>query len=403
MRRLVLLVSLLLLFFCLLPAFADDAAPAEDAKPESLELHYFYHPGCSFCIKQSAFFDERIIPNYPEVNINRYNLDNNKDVLNELAFEYGIKLERIGTPMTFVAGEFFFGFGPSTGAEIEAVVASALGREPAAGYYEQTGSELRNSEAGTPKPILLNIPLVGLVDARGFALPLAAVVIGSVDGLNVCSIGALILILTIVIRLESRKKTLLFGGLFLLTTAVVYGGLVFVWYGTLSQLFQYLQIMKFVLALAGIIGGVYFFRRFLLFRKYGPGCDIQSNKLIVRLQDKVGEVISRPGVGIAAIAAVLIAFAAVITVVELPCSIALPMIFSGLLAESGAGIIPSMLLILMYLFFYLLIELVVLVAAVYTKRVWYGPDKAVIWVTLLASLVLFGIGAYYLGMIVRPM
>lgn len=400
-----------LIFLCLaLPIAASaetDPPTADTAASASIDMHYFYRTNCSFCAQQSVFM-ESLSARFPRLVIHRYNLDESgtRELLIAMAAEAGITLERIGVPMTFVEGELFRGFIPATREGMELAVMMADLR-----LTDEYGSDADRSEpgkttapGGTHPDGRIDVPLLGVIDTAGIPLALAALVIGSLDGLNVCSIGALILILSLVISMNSRRRIFFCGLLFLLTTAAVYGGLMFVWYGLFNALVSRIRILELIIGLAALAGGIWFFRRFLLFLKYGPGCDIAENPLIERLTGRLRTAAaSAAGKTAAALAlpVLLVVFAAVITIVELPCSVALPLVFSALVGASGAGAAGSAGYILLYLFFYLLIELVIFTVAVVTKKIWYGPEAATVWVTGAAALIMAATGVYYLLQAVR--
>ncbi len=356
-------------------------------------INYFYQSGCPYCSKQEVFFEE-LEEKYPEITIYKHDIAKRSSIekLDVLIEAYELELDRVGVPMTFIEGEFFMGYHSSIGEEIENIVENKLG-EPVENeeINEGTKEDLEKEEDKT------HLPIIGEIDLSRFSLPAITFTLGSLDGMNVCSIGALILILAIVVKFDSRKKILLYGGLFILTTAIVYGLLVFAWYGIIKSLFAYISFLSLLIGLAGIIGGIYFFKMFLTFYKYGPTCKVKKNKYITAIQKKVNSVLEDPEKGFFAVASVLIIFAIAVTIIELPCSFALPLIFSGILADAALPAISSIFYIITYLFFYMLIEIIIFLGAVYTKELWYGPGKSVTWVTLLASLILFGLGFYYIS------
>jgi len=406
-----------LLFFLAVPikAEAPDNLPAsnldrlsEAGGTPSIEMHYFYRTNCSFCAQQSVFM-EGLAARFPRLVIHRYNLDETGilDLLLAKVAETGNVLGRIGVPITFVEKELFVGFIPATKEGMELAVLMA-DRKITDQYGPGTDTDRQNTEN---KIVLreghsngrIEVPFIGVIDAAGIPLALSALVIGSLDGLNVCSIGALILILSLVITMNSRKMIFFYGLLFLLTTATVYGGLMFVWYGLFNALVSRIRILEFLIGLVALAGGIWLFRRFSFFLKYGPGCKIAGNPLIERLSGRLRTLATVPAGKTArtlALPALLVVFATVITIVELPCSVALPLVFSALVGASGAGPAVSVAYIALYLFFYLLIELVIFTVAVVTKKIWYGPEAATVWVTGAAAFIMVATGAYYLFKVV---
>jgi len=109
-------------------------------------------------------------------------------------------------------------------------------------------------------------------------LPILAVILGFFDGLNVCSLGALVLILGMVLALKSRKKILILGGIFILTTGIIYGILMILWHQLFLVLSPYLRKMEILIGALAILGGIHFLKEFLKFRKKGPVCGFGGSK-----------------------------------------------------------------------------------------------------------------------------
>ncbi len=365
---------------------ANDTVNQTLDNQEEIQYHYFYMDGCPNCEKQEEFH-ETLFEKYPQLEVHKYDIyaSGSVDKAEEFAEEYGEELGDIRVPMTFVAGEFYKGFNSNIQDEIEKTVRGALG-EPV------DDEENITEEEGQ----IVDLPFFGETDLTKFSLPVLAAVLGTADGFNVCSIGALLLILGIVLKLEDRKKILFYGGLFILTTVSVYGVIVFAWYGIINAVIGYFGFLELFIGLVALAGGIYFFREFLQFYKYGPTCETTGSKYVSKVRRKVTKTLRNPKAGIWATAGIVFLFAIVMVVVELPCSIGLPLVFTGVLADAGLATMGSGMYILLYLFFYMFIELVIFLGAVISKEMWFDQENAVTWTTLAASLIMFFLAYYYL-------
>jgi len=219
------------------------------------------------------------------------------------------------------------------------------------------------------------------------------VILGFFDGFNVCSLGALVLILGIVLALKSRKKILILGGIFILTTGIIYGILIILWHRLFLALSPYLRKMEILIGVLAILGGIYFLREFLKFRKKGPVCEFGG--ISQKLSQKFQKVFEKKE-GILTLVGAVFLFAAIITIVEFPCSAVLPVIFAGILSEVQLSIFLSLLYIGIFLLFYLLDEIIVFLTAVFTMKLWITSPKFVTFLNLVASVMLFFLGIYYL-------
>ena len=242
---------------------------------------------------------------------------------------------------------------------------------------------------------VIGLPFLGETDLAKFSLPVLAVVLGSVDGLNVCSIGALIMVLSIALVFKKTSLVLLLGSFFLVVVASVYGLLVFIWYQIFAFVMPYFGYMRIIIGTIALLGGIYFFFEFLRLRKVGLACKISESKLMEKTIKHLQEAFQSPKKSIPALIFAVIFFAAMATIVEFPCSAAIPLVFTGILAGSGLSGAGYAFYIFLYLFFYLLIELTIFLAAVFTKKIWLGHGKIAAYAALVGSLVLFYLAYYY--------
>ena len=241
----------------------------------------------------------------------------------------------------------------------------------------------------------IELPILGEVDLSQFSLPILAIVLGSIDGLNVCSLGALIIVLSIVLVFKKRSLILIFGGTFLIVVTVVYGILVFIWYQIFSFILPYFSYMKALISLMAFFGGIYFFKEFLRLRKFEQSCKMGQNKVLQKTTNYLQHSFEDSKKSIFFLILAVILFASVATIIEFPCSLAIPVIFTGILANFELGAIEYSFYIFLYLFFYLLDEAIIFIVAVFTKKIWFSSGRLAYYFTLLGSLVMFYIAYYY--------
>jgi hypothetical protein len=347
------------------------------------EVNFFEKPGCQFCQEEDAFLKTLETKYGKQLQINAFSILNqdNVDKLKALCEQNKIEKCLGVVPVTFVGDKFFLGFDEGIGSRIENAIRTDLGL----------------SELSTTSDTY--VPILGKIDLSKYSLPALAIILGFFDGFNVCSLGALVLILSLVLALKSRKRILIFGGTFIITTAIIYGVLIFLWYKVFSVFENYLGALQILIGLASLIGGIYFLKQFIDFRKKGPACDMADKGISGKLSKHVSNSFQK-SLGIFALMGTILLFALVITIVEFPCSAALPLVFTGTLTHAGVSTGMHLVYIAIYLLFYLLDELVVFIIATVTMKIWISSSKFIIWSALAASIFLFLMSGYYfLGMI----
>lgn len=375
------ILFLLLIFSGILFVYQQTNAGSSN----NLEINFFYSEVCSHCAAEKKFLD-KMEEKYPQVKINRHSISlaQCRKELVDLCKEYDIE-QYIGlVPLTFIDEEFFLGFDDTEALKIENSIRRQLGLKELLG-------------AGNNQ---INLPIIGEVDISKYSLPVLAVILGTLDGFNVCSLGALILILGLILALRSRKKILIFGGIFILTTAIVYGFLIVLWHQLFSMLAPYQKVMAILIGIIGIGGGIYFLKEFIKFRKYGLACEAGKGGIVSKYTSKIQKILgsekSEQSKNIFAIIAAILLFAVIITIVEFPCSAAVPVVFAGTLAKAQLPAILYLFYITLFLLFYMLDEILVFLIALFTLKLWLTSPKFVTWITLVEAIILFLFGFYYL-------
>ena len=354
---------------------------AQEIKSE-LNLDFFYSKTCPHCIAENIFLD-KIETKYENLKINRFLVSEEKNIsLMYRMLQDANKSEYFGVvPLTFVGKKFFAGFDSEDkiGAEIEKSIQNQLQK------VETKEQERKN----------LNLPILGKINIRNYSLPALSVVLGTLDGVNVCSLGALVLILGLVLKLRSRKKIFLFGGTYLIITALVYGMLIILWNRLFVFLGAYLKTMELIIGGIGLIGGAYFIKEFLRIRKQGLVCESADSKIISSASQKIKNIFEQKNNFLAVLFGIII-FSGLITIVEFPCSAVVPVSFAGILAEKGISNFWSLIYIGIFILFYLLDEIIVFTIAVYKMDIWLTSPKFTKWASLVEGIILIVLGFYYI-------
>lgn len=357
------IVLLTIVFTCLL--FTKKTAVAK----ETTKIDFFYSVTCPHCIKEQAFLDT-IEKKYPQIKINRYEAAKNSRLLEQLYKKYQVPLLYQGAvPITFIKDKYFLGFSDQIGTQIEDYLSGSTKKNPS---------------------------LIEQINIKKYSLPVLAVILGVLDGFNICSLGALLIILTLVLSLRSRKKIFIFGISYLVTTAFVYGLLIFFWYQLFNIITPYIRKMEIVIGLITAGGAFYFFKEFLKAYKYGPNCEIDEGKRITgRFSVKFKKLVAETEKLIPIIVSILI-FAATITVVEFPCSAAVPLVFAGILSKAHLPTFLYLLYMILYIVFYLLDEIIIFLIAVFTMKLWLSSPKFVTWIIFLQAIIMLFLSVHYL-------
>lgn len=346
------------------------------AQNKNVEITFFYSPTCQHCLEEEKFLDN-LKNDYSWINIKSYEFSKNISLAINFYEDYNVPSNEQGlVPLTFIDDKYFVGFNEQIGEQIKNYI------------LKENGGESQSNQNK-----IAELPILGKINIENISFPALAMIFGFFDGFNVCSLGALVLILGLVLTFNSRKKILIFGGLYVLVTALVYWLMIFFWHRLFIFVSPYLRNMEIIIGLLAGVGGWYLFREYLKARKNIAVC--RYGGISEKLAGKVNEIFEKKSGIFVMILAVLL-FAGAITIIEFPCSAFFPLLFSGMLAESGVSFSLSMFYIGIFIFFYMLDELIVLVVATSTLKIWMGSPKTMKWLNLAGSLMLFVFGFYYL-------
>lgn len=364
-------LGILLAFFLFIPFITPTLASSE-----SKEINFFGSPTCPHCIKERQFL-KNLKNEHPEIQINEYTFSESTELINRLYKEYEVTKNQQGlVPATFIGDKYFIGFNDNIQKQIEDYLFSSQDS-----LSEKTEDEEKVKAIWGQE-----------INVKKLSLPVLSIVLGIVDGFNVCSLGALVIILGLVMVLRSRKKILLLGGTFLFITGLTYGLLIFLWHQLFTLITPYVKSMELLIGTLSIIGGVYLFKEFVKSYKQGPNCS--SSNLLGKLSPKIEKIFANKK-NLAILLSVVALFSLVITIVEFPCSAFLPVLFSGILAEANLSFGQTFLYMVTYILFYLLDEVIIFLIAFFTMKIKIVSPRFVIFFNLLAALIFLFLGSFY--------
>jgi len=355
----------LLLLAWAVPALA---APDSPGREKTVNLYFFWSPGCPHCSQEKQFL-AKLEKKYNHLRIHSFQVgDNRKN--QELLYQVGrrLRVEVAGVPFTVVGQDYFSGWydEKTTGAALEAAVQRNL-ENPGVDVV----AALVASQPLLPCPLekkaipeRIKVPLLGELETQKLSLGLLTVVIGALDGFNPCAMWVLILLLGFLLGMESQKKRWILGATFVVASALVYFLIMCAW----LNLFLFLGFLFWVrlgIALVALGAGYYNLREY--FAAKSGVCKVSTGGRRHKIINKIQEFIKRESFWLALGGIVLLAFA--VNVVELICSAGFPVVFLQILSLTPLAKWQYYLYILLYIFIFMLDDLIVFFLAMITFQV----------------------------------
>jgi hypothetical protein len=338
-------------------------------------IYFFWGDGCPHCATQKVFL-QSLVQTHPYVVVHDYEVyyvPENRPLMEAMAAAFGRQVS--GVPMTFIGDEVWVGFSEATGREMRTAV-ERYSNYRAPDPVDRVDPELRplfvpESAAPAPPPPpapsggrSIDLPFVGTVDLGHHSLWLSTALIALVDGFNPCSLWVLALLLAVVINTRSRRRVLLVGLTFLTVTAAVYA----LFIAGLFSIFSFIGYLTWIRVLVAMLALGFALINLKDYVAYKRGVsltidDAHKPGIYRRIRGVMNAQASLPAT-IAASAGMALG----VTLVELPCTAGLPVLWTTLLTDAGATAATFGVLLGLYMLIYLLDELLVFGAVVVTMR-----------------------------------
>lgn len=334
-------------------------------------VHFFYDESCVHCHEEGLFLDDLEIK-YSNLVVVRYEVttsSENNDLFNEVKSAFGDDSQL--TPYTVIGGVALPGFNDQTKRDIETligrysqqdqvdIVQKIINHET---LFEDDFDELTLSSGDT-----IVLPILGEIGIDELSLGLAAVVIGFVDGFNPCAMWVLIFLITMLIREKDRKKMWILGSVFLLSSALMYFAVMSLWLNIALRMTTVQWIRSLIGVFALGFGGYHLYGSIKDMRKKDVGCEVTDEKQKKKIFERVKHAVLQQKLYLALIGIIVLAVS--VNMVELACSAGLPLLFTQILAYNDLSTVQHYLYITLYVFFFLIDDLVVFAIAMVTFQV----------------------------------
>jgi len=261
------------------------------------------------------------------------------------------------------------------------------------GYHETpSGPAIEQSaqeeSGGFPPPsTIVDIPFVGKVDARNFSLPVLAVVLGLVDGLNPCAMWVLVYLISLVLSMKDPKRIWLIVGSFVFASGVLYFLFMTAWLN--AYLFMgYVRELTLLVGFFALWVGITDIYESIKNRGQAA-CGIGNNESKSKTMERIRKVALSP-LSIGSFGAIIV-LAFVVNSIEFLCSAAIPAVFTYILSVSSLNTFQYYMYILLYVFFFMFDDLLIFSTAAFAATSSLG-EKYAVYTKPIGGVIMFAIG-----------
>ncbi len=276
-----------------------------------------------------------------------------------------------GVPTTVVGERVWVGFNDQVSREITRAVHTLVTSDAVAGQQaadpalgEVAGDTTDVTEVGDTS---INLPVVGEVDLAGRSAVGVTALIAFVDGFNPCSLWVLAVLLAMVLNVgASRARVIAVGVTFLTVTGLIYGAFI-VGVFTVVGLLANIAVIGWVVGAIALLFGIVNIKDYFAY-KQGLSFTIPD-----RFKPRIyrgGRAIRDEQRPLPAVLGTTVVLAAGVAVIELPCTMGFPVVWTGTLQTMGVTQGPTFAsLLALYLFIYVGLELILFGVVVATMRI----------------------------------
>ncbi len=378
MKKFIKYLFLFILFF--------TSATLVEAKDAT--MYFFYGEGCPHCAKEKEFLNEMEVK-YPNLEIKRYEVYNNsenKDLMN--TYKQKLNVTGMGVPFTVVGDSYVYGYSEIYNEKIENMIREALGLEKIS--YEENNNDNKDNDSENEEVV----PILGKINVKNTSLVLISIVLGLVDGFNPCAMWVLILLISSLIGISDKKRRWIIGITFLLTSALMYLLIMMSWLNIVVNITSTV-VIRSIIAILAVVAGLINLKGYL--NQKVAGCTVVKNENRKKTFDKIKKFTTEKSLIICLVGVITLAIS--VNLVELACSLGLPVLFSSILAVNNVTGFTAFLYTLVYILFFLLDDLIVFLIAMFTLKVIGISNKYSKYSKLIGGILMLIIG---LLLLVKP-
>lgn len=404
--------------FLLLPVSAK-------ADEKVINIHLFYGNGCPHCAAEEEFLSD-YLKDRTDVKLYKYEIwydSHNQELLSKVQKEMGTT-NKNGVPFTVIGKKTIVGYADGvTDEQIKDAINYYLnndyrdyageitGKVKKTEVKEDTTKDESKTEDKKENKIEkaddtkdsdqtdenVTVPVLGKINAKKVSLPILAVVLGFVDGFNPCAMWILIFLITMLFNMKDRKKMWILGLTFILTSGIVYLMFMLAWLNLATFISKIAFIRLLIAVIALVVGLINVYKYIDSLKKKDEGCDVVDKKDRKKIMEKIISITHEKKFIIALLG--IMVLAASVNIIELMCSIGIPLLFTQILAMNNLSTFSYMIYMFIYIFFFLIDDIVIFVISMVTLKVTGLSTKYTKYSHLVGGIIMLIIG---LLLIIKP-
>jgi len=397
------ILAIFLIVFLVFPTWVGATVDTAVQKADShtaVDIEVFVRQGCPHCEQAEAFL-KSLGRQRPDLRIVIQDISQDTAALarlKSLAEQLNNAVVRV--PTFYLHGQLIVGYSDelTTGQLIRNQLDAAKQAIPPSqdefGSCEAAKVETCEADIAptTPKPEIFELNFLGYrLSLENIGLPLFTIAMGLLDGFNPCSMWVLILMISLLAPMQSRRRMLAVAGAFVVVEGMAYFVFMAAWLN-LFLLIGLSRVSEIIIAVIALVAGGINLKDFWAF---GWGISLSiPDAAKPGIYSRIRKILQAQSLWAAMLGAVILAV--LVQLVELLCTSGFPALFTRILTLQQLNGFSYYSYLLLYNAAYMLDDLFILGVGVITLSQHRLQEKQGRWLKLISGLVMVGLGVYLL-------
>ena len=390
-----------------------------NAEGRVINIHVFYGETCPHCAAEKAFLNE-YLKDKENVKLYTYEVWNNSEnqkLLSEVQKQMGSSSS--GVPYTVIGRKIIVGYSDSyTPDQLKSAIEYYLDESNSYRDYagevtgvteketnvieeneddKETSFDDSNEDNEMDSDYEKTVPVLGKINAKTVSLPLLSIVLGFVDGFNPCAMWILIFLITMLLNVKDRKKMWVLGLTFIISSGLVYLAFMLAWLN-LATFISKITYIRLLIALVAIVVGIINLSNYIkALNSKNDGCEVVDKKERKKIMQQIISITSEKKFLLAILGIIVLAVS--VNIVELMCSVGIPLLFTQILAMNDLSTFSYIIYMFIYILFFLIDDIIVFVISMVTLKVTSFSTKYTKYSHLVGGIIMLIIGIL---LIIKP-
>ena len=358
---------------------------------KDLNIYLFYGDGCPHCKAEEEWFESYLKKN-DFIKIHKYEIWYNKENQEKYSKVHDIlKDTSSGIPYLIIGETVISGFDEEITPER---IKNAVEYYKNINYKDKVGIYLgvvedkkEDTDKANYEETEVKIPILGKQKIKDVSIGLSAIIIGLVDGFNPCAMWILLFLISMLLGMKNRKRMWALGITFLVSSALVYFLFLISWLNLAVFLNKVLYI-RVAIAFVAVLFGVLQVNSF--FFKKNDGCEVVDTKNRKKIIKSIQKIAKEKSFILALLGIILLASS--VNIIELLCSLGLPVMFTQILTINKVSKLGQILYSLLYILFFMIDDIIIFIIAMKTLEIKAISNKYGKYSHLIGGLIMIIIG-----------